>query len=369
MKTPKKKLIIFMPSMDGGGVEKNLIIISNFLSKHIKHLTLITFDNGFNKNFSKKIKIINYKKKTDKKFSKYFKYFICLFILFKEILKNKNSSVFSFQANIYCLILSKILQFKVIIRSNSAPQGWSKNYLKKMIFKFFFKFANEVIVNSKDFKKEIDKEYDINSVVIYNPLNIKEIQKKSKEKIKINFFNKQEDTLKIINIARFTDQKDHLTLLKAFRKISKIIKVKLLIMGYGPNKKLINDFILDNGLKKIIKVIPFQINPYKYLKKSDLFILTSIYEGLPNVLLEAMVLKKFVISSNCPTGPSEILQNGKLGSLFKMKNCNQLEKKIIEYNNSKKVYQKKISKAYISLERFSHSKNCNKYLELIKKTI
>ena len=81
MEKTKKRLIIFMPSMDGGGVEKNLIIVSNFLSRYIKNLTLITFDDGFNKKFSKKIKIINYKKKTNKKFSKYFKYLICLLIL------------------------------------------------------------------------------------------------------------------------------------------------------------------------------------------------------------------------------------------------------------------------------------------------
>ena len=122
MEASKKKLIIFMPSMDGGGVEKNLIIISNFLSKHIKHLTLITFDDGFNKNFSKKIKIINYRKKSNRKFSKYFKYLICLLILLKEIIKNKNSLVFSFQANIYCLILSNSVEYLIycLILYNSA---------------------------------------------------------------------------------------------------------------------------------------------------------------------------------------------------------------------------------------------------------
>ena len=354
--------------MDGGGVEKNLIIISNFLSKYIEHLTLITFDDNFNNRFSKKIKIINYQKKTNKKFSKYFKYLICLLILSREILHNKKASVFSFQANIYCLILSKILRFKVIIRSNSAPQGWTKNFAKKIIFKVFFKFAQKIIVNSKDFKKEIDREYNIKSVAIYNPLNIKEIKKKSSEKIYINFFKNQK-TLKIINIARFTDQKDHLTLLKAIKAVSKIIKVELLIMGYGINKKKISAFVFDNNLNKIVKIIPFQKNPYKYLKRSDLFILTSLYEGLPNVLLEAMVLKKFIISSNCPTGPNEILQNGKLGMLFKMKDYKQLKKKIIEFNNNKKIFQKKIIAAYTSLNRFDFSKNCNKYLELINKTI
>ena len=99
MEKTKKRLIIFMPSMDGGGVEKNLIIISNFLSKYFKNLTLITFDDGFNKKFSKKIKIINYKKKTNKKFSKYFKYLICLLILSKEILNNKQEYRGLFWAN------------------------------------------------------------------------------------------------------------------------------------------------------------------------------------------------------------------------------------------------------------------------------
>ena len=264
------------------------------------------------------------------------------------------------------MILSKILGFKVIIRSNSSHKGWTKNFAKQIIFKIFFKFAEKIIVNSKDFKKEIDKEFNVKSVAIYNPLNINEIKKKSKEKVNINFF-KNRDTLKIINIARFTDQKDHLTLLKAFREVTKTIKVELLIMGYGTNKKMINNFILNNNLKKTVKVIPFQTNPYKYLKQSDLLVLTSLYEGLPNVLLEAMTLKKFIISSNCPTGPKEILQNGKFGMLFKVKNFKQLEKKIIEFNNKKKFYQRKIRAAYTSLERFEMSKNCNKYLELINK--
>ena len=70
----------------------------------------------------------------------------------------------------------------------------------------------------------------------------------------------------------------------------------------------------------------FNNNPYKYIKKSDFLILTSIYEGLPNVILEAIVLNKVVISSDCPTGPKEILKNGKYGILFKTKSVKDLEK-------------------------------------------
>ena len=63
-------------------------------------------------------------------------------------------------------------------------------------------------------------------------------------------------------------------------------------------------------------MINYQDNPYKFIDKTDILVLTSIYEGLPNVLLEALTLKKFIISSDCPAGPREILENGKHGFLL-----------------------------------------------------
>ena len=73
-------------------------------------------------------------------------------------------------------------------------------------------------------------------------------------------------------------------------------------------------------------------NPYKYFKDTDIFVLSSKFEGLPNVLLEAQFFKKFIISSNCPTGPKEILLNGKAGELFDVGNYKKLSKIILNYN-------------------------------------
>ena len=78
-----------MPSMEGGGVEKNLIIISNYVSRFIDDVSIITFDNSFNKYFHKKIRIINFKK-IKKKYSKYFKYISCIWLLIKEYITDKN---------------------------------------------------------------------------------------------------------------------------------------------------------------------------------------------------------------------------------------------------------------------------------------
>ena len=138
---------------------------------------MITFDNRFNYKFNKKIKIINFIKNKNKNFSKYYKYYKCLTILISEIRKEK-ALVFAFQANIYCCFLSLIYSFKLITRSNSSPSGWSKNFLKNLIFKILLKVPKEIIVNSKDFKLEIDKKFNIKSKLIYNPLNLKFIKKK-----------------------------------------------------------------------------------------------------------------------------------------------------------------------------------------------
>ena len=158
-----------------------------------------------------------------------------------------------------------------------------------------------------------------------------------------------------------------MTLLKAILiLIKKKINIKLLIMGYGTNKNKMQNFISKNKISKNVKIINFQKNPYKFLKKSNLFILTSLYEGLPNVLLEAMVLKKFIISSNCPTGPKEILMNGKLGSLFKVGDYKKLTSAILDFSKNKKKYQKSIKLAYKNLDRFDYKLNCKQYLMLIK---
>ena len=100
---------------------------------------------------------------------------LSLFLLIKEILKNKNTLVFSFQANIYTIFICKLFSIKNIVRCNSSPTGWSKNFLKQFLYKFFLNKADKVMVNSKEFKKELKKRFNVNSVCIYNPLDTKEI--------------------------------------------------------------------------------------------------------------------------------------------------------------------------------------------------
>ena len=175
--------------------------------------------------------------------------------------------------------------------------------------------------------------------------------------------------MKLINIGRYTDQKDQLTLLKAVNRIKDKIRFTLLLVGRGVEKKNLVKYIHENNLSKQVKLLDFQNNPFNLIKSSDVFILSSLYEGLPNVLLETQVLKKFIISSNCPTGPREILLNGKAGFLFNVGNYLELSNLILYYSKNKKSLSKKISIGYKNLNRFDYNQNLKKYLNIINTLI
>jgi len=365
-KIKSKEVVVFHPSLEGAGVEKNLYLITNYLSQKLQKVSLITCDEKKNK-FSKKVKIIRPFLNVNENSGRPIKYFLCiLYLIIYCIFKNNRFVVLSFQANIYAIIICKIFNIKIISRSNSSPSGWSKNFLKNLIFNFFLKRADEIIVNSIDFKNELDKKFNLKSILILNPFNFKEIKKKSKEKFKFSFFKK--NSLKVLNVARLTDQKDHLTLLKAINLVKRFRRVQLVIVGKGVFKNKLLDYIENNDLSKFVKFVGFQENPFKFMRLCDVFVLSSIFEGHPNVLVEALSLKKYVISSNCPTGPKEILGNGKYGSLFKLQDHKQLAKILINFklNSSTK---KKISNGMKTIGIYEHNVKCEAYLRVLKKYI
>ena len=120
-------------------------------------------------------------------------------------------------------------------------------------------------------------------------------------------------------------------------------------------------------LDKDIKLLGFKNHAEQYLSQSDIFVLSSKYEGLPNVLIESQKYGVPIISSNCPTGPNEILMNGKLGELFPVGNYKVLASKLLSFSKNKNILKKKSYKAIKYLKRFDPIINSRKYSKLILK--
>ncbi len=362
----KKRLIIFIPSIEEGGVEKNLYIVANYLIKKDLDVKILTCNHNKRKYFHNKIKIIGTKSNFWFNKSRKVKYVICLLYLFFYLLKKKEKHlIFAFQANIYAIIISKILNTNIIARLNTSPSGWSKNFLKKKIYKFLINKANEVMVNSLDFKREFLKKFNTKVECIYNPFDKSSVLKRLGQKKNNNIFKKK--TLKIISVGRLTDQKDHITLIKSVKLINKKINPDIKIIGKGINFLFLKEYIYKNNLNNLVELVGYKHEPYNYIKKADILILTSKYEGLPNILLEGQFLKKYIISTNCPTGPKEILMNGRAGDLFKVGDFKKLARLINNYPHQLKTISKKIQYGSKHFIRFDYKKNCKKYYDLINR--
>ena len=108
-----------------------------------------------------------------------------------------------------------------------------------------------------------------------------------------------------MNIGRFTEQKDQLTFLKSLNFIKNKINFEARIIGRGELKSKLQKYIEINNLKKNVKIINYKNNPYPFIKQADLFVLSSRFEGLPNVILESLVLKNLSFQANVPLVPKK----------------------------------------------------------------
>ena len=358
-----RDLIIFIPSIESGGVEKNLFYITNYIQYKFKNIYLITANKNKKYPIGKNVKLITPRSKSYDDRNRFIKGIICSYLLFKNF-KNKKTLVLSFQSNFFSILVSKLINAKIVIRLNTAPDKYISNFFKKFFFKFLYNLADKIIVNSSEFKENLYNHFNLKSKVIYNPI------KKKKTKKKINYF-KNFSGLKIISIGRLTDQKDHMTLLKALNLLKNNFnfKFRLYLIGKGYMNETLSNYILNNGLQKNVKLAGYKKNAFQYIKSSNLFILSSKYEGLPNTLIEAQVAQVPIISSNCPTGPREILKNGKLGDLFIVGDYKNLSKKIYNFYKNNTVLKKKSKLAEKYLNRFNYQKNLNKYVLIIKNFI
>ena len=277
-------------------------------------------------------------------------------------------------ANIATIIsLRKLYKIKKILieRNHLDELKFYKNfndYIKKKIMlfliKIFYSQSDAVVGISK--KLSLDLQTFINSKVltIYNPsLENKIILNNRAQKIKIDKKKKI-----ILNVGFLEKQKDQLTILKSINILKKFKQNFLLVLiGNGNEYIKLKKYIFENNLNKYVKIYKNITNPNLIYQKADLFILSSIYEGLGNVLVEALKNKCPVITSSCNSGPMEIIQNGKYGDFFLPGDYRMLAKKIIKHFNNPKRLKKKLNIPPRHINKFSLKRNISEFDKLFNK--
>ena len=362
-----KNIVFFIPNIERGGIEKNLIILSNYLTKknYITDIICSKISQEVKTKLNNKVNIIKCKKYINLPFfSARVINSINVFIYFLFFYKNKSQQiVLSMQDHPFSIVACKFKNLPCVIRIANHPHSSLKYYnnflnyyLKISVKKIFYFFSSGIICNSNssaNFFKKIFKRKKI--ISIYNPIQIK--FHKNKNKKTLNY---------IISVGRLENQKNFYGLIKAFKKVSLINqKIKMIIVGSGSEEKQLKK--LSKRLKIYEKIIFFKFqNADKKIKSSKLFVLNSLWEGLPNVLIETQSLKTPILSTNCESGPKEILMNGKIGYLTPINDYKRLAKKIIYILKNYNEAKKKANLATNYLHRFDFNNQCKKYEIFLK---
>lgn len=191
------------------------------------------------------------------------------------------------------------------------------NIIFPIFIKRFYRQADSIVSVSTGVAEDYSNICSIDEKkikVIYNPVISDSLYAKAEEPVDHPWFVNREHKI-IISVGRLSPQKSYSDLIKAVAKVSEKKTVRLVILGEGELRPELERMIADLKLSEHVYLPGFVDNPYKYLAKSDLFVLSSRWEGLPTVLIEALALGTPVVSTNCKNGPDEILMNGRFGTL------------------------------------------------------
>lgn len=193
-------------------------------------------------------------------------------------------------------------------------------------------YANVAL--TKEMEELIIGKHHLNNVVtISNPVNIEEICEKSDDSVYLDF----EYVIAIGQYENNIKQFDKLILAYANSELSKK-QIHLVIVGEGNNAEL-KKVAEQGNVIDFVHFLGYQNNPFKYLKKAKFLVLSSINEGLPNVILEALACEIPVVSFDCPCGPRTIIENRENGILVENQNWNKLSEAMNEFVNDQKLYQ------------------------------
>jgi glycosyltransferase involved in cell wall biosynthesis len=242
---------------------------------------------------------------------------------------------------------------------------------KKMIPFMYNKVFDKLIMTAYAGKDDAIKNWGIfesNIKVIYNPQDIDDINIRSLEQIHDKWF--EGSTPIIIAAGRLSPQKGFDKLLEAFYILRKSKEAKLAILGRGELEQTLALRIKQLGLEKDIKLFGFQINHLKFFKNSSMFVLSSVWEAMPMVVCESMVVGLPIVSFDCPSGPKELLNDGERGYLVENQNIIELSKTMIyvlENYDEAKIKAKAAQKW--AKDNLNAQFITNQYIELIKSSL
>ncbi|MEO1052798.1 MAG: glycosyltransferase [Bacteroidota bacterium] len=309
----KKKLLIVRPTMGHGGADRVTLNLLRYLNPESfeVELVLMRAEGAYIDEIPDHVQVIDTHTKN---------LWFYIFPLYRYFKKHRPDIVFSTcgGANMPLSLLAFLTRkrkYKLILSERNIlfPPGKSriKRTIMLLVKRFFYSFADVHTAVSQGVKEEmIDRfklpEKDI--LVVDNPVITPDLAVKAEERVEHSWFKDTREVPVILHVGRFVYQKDHETLIHSFHELTKKRKARLVLLGEGPLRKQVESLIQNLGLEDQVYFGGFDKNPFKYMAKCDAFVLSSKHEGMPGVLIQAMACGAKCVSTDCRTGPNEIIK-------------------------------------------------------------
>jgi len=341
------KLAFVISNLNKGGAERVVSLLSQELSKQ-HEVYIILFDNSIAYEYSGKIIDINCKS-VKGRIGKIFNVLKRRTRLKKIFAKKRFDKIFAFMESAYLPAILTGYPIIASVRNNTKVYS-------KYVTKYILPNAEKIVAVSKDIEKQLNIFGMKNTQTIQNPIVIDDKYKIKEDLTQFKPF--------ILAVGRLHDQKNFNLLIESFKKSKFQNELKLLIVGEGKKREDIEILILENKLENKVFLLGQKDNVKDYYLQCEMFVLSSKYEGFPNVLVEALSNSCASISVDCPTGPSEIIENNENGLLLSNGNINEMIKSIDKLYSDEKMKDKFRKNGKKSISHLNIEKIVKQWLEL-----
>ena len=383
MRTNKKNIFVWSPFTGKVGTVQNVLNTLYSINKYSEFETNLInsfgeWDNYIESHELKKVLIHNFKtlrflKKWDIKgfLSSRFSYLLIFsfsFFPLLRLLKKQNPDyLIAHLISSLPLLIFNLFNFrtKLILHVAGHPK---LNFVRKLLWKLSSKNIYRVICPSEELKQVFIDNNIFNTtqvIVIEDPhLIIKKVNKLSQKRVDDEFFNEGKI---LIAIGRMTKQKNYPFLIKNFHKLlNKFDDIKLIIIGDGEQKEELTNLIQKLNISNKVKLMGYENNIYKYLKKSNYYVSTSIWEGSSLAMIDAAYMGIPILCSNCPSGRKEFIGKNERGFLFRQNDSEDFLNSFTEmYSSYPNDMQTILLKAKRRTKNFTSFNNFLKFSEIL----
>lgn len=318
-KVTSNKVAIFIPDFAGGGAQRVNVNLANELARQGLAVDYVVHnaDGPFARQLADNVRLVTL---GGRRFETSFPRF-CRYIMRER----PNAVMASMQhAGVFALLAKRLMgrqtRFLVQYQNTISVEYASARLVSRLwlrLLGFLLPSADAVVAVSEDVAEDMVHMFPKtagNVLSIYNPVFDPGILELAEEPLAHPWFGDPEVPV-VVSVGRLAPQKDYKTLLAAFAQVLKVRKARLVIVGEGPDRAALAARAEELGVGELVDLPGFQSNPYPFMRNAQVFVLSSIHEGLPLVLVEALACGTPVVSTRCPSGPREVLEDGKWGRL------------------------------------------------------